>query len=89
MWIKSESNLKPDTFEKNEDGSFYIRKNITEIQRTFEESSEPITYYEYDECHFPAEDLDVFQSIFANSDDITGCQEAITELFEILSGGTE
>lgn len=88
MWYKSESNIKPLTFEKNVDGSFYVRRNIEEFTRTFENSDDPITFYSYEEAHLAAEYYDIYTEILKNSDSVIECRETIAELFELMIEST-
>ena len=50
-YIKAQSTIKPDIIDTTSSKKYvYIRKNILETQKTYENINENVKFYEYDEA---------------------------------------
>lgn len=81
-WYHSESATRPLETDTTSSKKYnYVRRNITEVQRT--ESEETITMYEYDECKILKEDWGLYEETAQNTADI----EYIAVMADIELGG--
>ena len=81
-WYHSESATRPLETDTTSSKKYnYVRRNITEVQRT--ENEEIITMYEYDECKILKEDWGLYEETAQNTADI----EYIAVMADIELGG--
>lgn len=66
MFIKSESNSKPELLEKTDDLVF-VRRNIIEVEKTDETNGNTVTVYQYEEAQFNIDEYETYKEIAKNS----------------------
>lgn len=88
----AESTIRPQPMEII-GNTVYLRKNITESERTFIGLPDPVTYYEYQEAWMPLEEFNknsgaiLMQEMIAGNRAQLDIMEGLADLSMMMMGG--
>lgn len=88
MWYETEGGSeKPEALDTTSSKVYvYIRKNFEEHEREEEgEENVKIKYWTWLEQKIEKKDWELYQSLIKSESDITDLQEALVELYEIVT----
>ena len=85
MWRIAESRIRPAELDTTSSKKYnYVRRNITEEQRT--EEGKTVTVYVFEEQKILKEDWDTYTNVMRNTQDVADITDALIELAELIGG---
>lgn len=87
-WHWSESGDKPDMLDTESSRDYvYIRKDFHEVPSYDMDGQEVGTFWRYQEKILPKAEWEIYKVAMENQSDVSDIQDALCELYEIITGG--
>lgn len=88
MWYYSEATTPPKAIDDTSSKvSVYITKDIEEFEREID--GEKVTMYRWLEQKIKKTDWELYKATMENQSDVSDIQDALCELYEMITGGDD